>query len=184
MSRVALALMLLAALGIALPACQSSQRAKKKRYQQVPEPALRFEAGPPTLVYRTRADYDTLVPILLSEDKSEIISYPHPGDLRRIKEGKPAISPAYPYPTLLEGGYRLDNRGVGLQVAFLKLSYRAYAALDQAPSMGELQDLILDRDPLTELCDCGNRHAFTDATQQLNKLIVLNRLREVCRTLK
>jgi hypothetical protein len=184
MSRAVLALMLLAALGIALHACQSSQRAKKKRYQQVPEPALRFEAGPPTLVYRTRADYDTLVPILLSEDKIEIISYPHPGDLRRMKEGKPALSPDYPYPTPLEGGYRLDNRGVGLQVAFLKLSYRAYAAREQAPSLAELEALILDRDPLTELCDCGNRQAFSDPVLQINKLIVLGRLKEVCRVLK
>lgn len=175
---------LLGILGLALEACHSPQKAKRKQYAAVPEPSLRFEAGPPTLVYKTRMDYDTLVPILLSEDGSEIIGYPHPRDLRTSADGKPTISPAFPYPVILENGYRLDNRGIGPQVAFLGVSYHQYAALEQAPSLEELQGLILDRNPLTELCDCGNRQAFEDVERQLNKLIVLKRLREVCRTLK
>lgn len=184
MSRLLPVLLSLIVFSVAWEACHSSRKAKRKQYATVEEPSLRFEAGPPTLVYKTRMVYDTLVPILLSEDRKEIVSYPHPRDLRKHGDGKPALSQDYPYPQVLEEGYLLDNRGIGPQVAFLRLSYRQYAALEQAPSLAELQDLILDRDPLTELCDCGNRHAFSDAERQLNKLIVLKRLREVCRTLK
>ena len=33
--------------------------------------------GPQTIVYKTKKDYYNLVPVLLSDDKTEIISYPH-----------------------------------------------------------------------------------------------------------
>src|ERR1035437_9891940 len=74
-----------------------------------------FSTGPPTMVYKTKADYSKNVPVTLSDDKSVIISYPAPIDL------KPGGS--FATPTLLQDGYLLDNRGINAKVAFLKMTY-------------------------------------------------------------
>jgi hypothetical protein len=159
-----------------LLACKAGDRQLQKKYKDVADPQISFEAGAPTLVYKTRGNYDRLVPVLLSEDKVEIVSYPHPKDV--MVDGQLA------YPTPLEKGYRLDNRGIDLNVAFLKLTYEEYAALDQAPSLAELYSLLKDTDPLEELCYCGYRYNFVDLKGQLNKLIVFNRLRTDCEVMK
>lgn len=135
-----------------------------------------FTAGQPTLVYKTSSNYNNLVPILLTDDKTEIISYPHPTDI--------LVGSGYPLPTILKGGYLLDNRGINKNVAFLKLTYEEYAKLKNAPSLKELYNLIIDKNPLTELCNCGNKNAFTDRETQLNKFIDSNTLRTKCKTIK
>ena len=73
---------------------------------------LVFASGPPVLVYKTKANYNNLVPVILSDGKTEIVSYPHPKDL--IKGSR------FPLPFILNDGYLLDNRGIGKNVAFLK----------------------------------------------------------------
>lgn len=78
----------------------------------------------------------------------------------------------------------LDHRGISPNEAFLTVSYETYSKPKSAPSPGELLALISDKHPLTELCDCGNRQAFQDATKQLNKLIDNKSLRTICRVLK
>jgi hypothetical protein len=135
-----------------------------------------FISGPPTIVYKTKGDYNKLVPVLLSNDKSEIISYPHPKDL--MVGGQLAL------PTILEKGYLLDNRGVGENVAFLKMTYEEYSKLENAPSLKEMYSLIIDKDPLMELCNCGNSKVFSDKVNQLNKVIKADILRTTCRTIK
>ncbi len=135
-----------------------------------------FTPGPPALVYKTRADYSRNVPVILSEDKATIISYPHPEDIR--------TETGFPFPTVLHEGYLLDNRGIGMHVAFLSLTYEAYAALKQAPSVEELYKLIIDKDPLTELYDCGNKTALTRPAEQLNGLIDGKKLKTSCKVLR
>jgi hypothetical protein len=44
--------------------------------------------------------------------------------------------------------------------------------------------LILDRDPLLALCDCGPRSAFANPTTELNALITAGRLPSRCKVLK
>ena len=85
---------------------------------------------------------------------------------------------------ILEKGYLLDNRGVGENVAFLKMTYEEYSKLENAPSLKELYLLILDKDPLLELCNCGNSKVFSDKVNQLNKVIKADNLRTTCRTIK
>ena len=131
---------------------------------------------PPTVVYKTKGNYNNLVPVLLSVDKSEIISYPHPNDLK--------VGDVLSLPTPLSEDYLLDNRGIGPNVAFLKLSYEDYSKLENAPTLKELYELIIDKDPLTELCDCGVKTAFTDETKQLNKLIDNSKIGTTCKTIK
>lgn len=157
---------------IVLFSCKSEIRMSQKEDSFKPV----FTAGPPTLVYKTKADYRNLVPVLLSEDKTKIISYPHPSD---IKSGD-----GFPAPTQLNKDYLLDNRGIGSNVAFLKITYEEYAMLPSVPSPDELYNSILDKDPLEELCHCGNRNTYKDLVMQLNRIIDNGTLRKKCRILK
>lgn len=119
-------------------------------------------AGPDALIYKTRADYSSYVPVILSADKKTLLSFPHPDDLQY--QGKPAR------PTPLIRGYWLDNRGISQGVAFTSYTYEAYAALSRPPSVNELLSSILDDDPLLELYNCGPRERYT-RIGELNQLI-------------
>lgn len=122
-----------------------------------------YTAGPTTYIYKTKADYNDKVPVLLSDDKTKIISYPHPKDV--FYKGKLAN------PTQLEGGYLLDNRGISKNVAFLKITYKDFSMLEKAMSVDELYELILDDNPLSELYNCGNRNQYTNEVAELNGII-------------
>ncbi len=127
-------------------------------------PASGPEVGKqPVLIYKTRQDYRNLVPVLLSDDKTEIIAYPAPTDV--YDQGKLAL------PTKLKRGYLLDNRGIGKNVAFLGLTYQQYAALPKAPPLAELYGLLLSKDPLLELYHGGNRADYQNLVAELNAVI-------------
>ena len=122
----------------------------------------------PVLIYKTTGDYFNNVPVLLSEDKSKIVSYPHPTD---VKKGN-----NFTTPTKLRNGYLLDNRGIGTNVAFLKLTYKEYSELTEVPSLDKLKSLIIDDNPLTELYNCGLRSDYKDLVNQLNETIKTGKL--------
>ncbi len=128
------------------------------------------------LVYRTRTDHHDQVPVMLSADLKSILSYPHPKDLR--------TTDGLSVPVELEKGWLLDRRGIGMNVAFLGMTYAEYAALENAPSLAELDAAITDRISLTDLCDCGPRAAFTDPVVQIGKLIQHDSLYIRCKRLK
>lgn len=132
--------------------------------------------GPHALVYKTKKDYYNLVPVILSEDKSQIISYPHKSDL--------IVGSEYSLPTILHRGYLLDNRGISKNVAFLKLTYEEYFNFEEIPTIQELFEYIIDSDPLIELCDCGNRTTFKNMVVQLNELIDEDLLEDKCKKMK
>jgi hypothetical protein len=131
--------------------------------------------GPPALVYKTRADYDKLVPVIMNDAKTAIVSYPHPNDLKN--------SQGYLWPVQLKKGYLLDKKGIGRNVAFLNITYEEYAKLSEVPLMEQLEKMILDKDPLVELCNCGNITRFTDPVNQLNDYIKNHSLSKRCKTL-
>ena len=133
-------------------------------------------ALPHVVIYKTTNDYNYNVPVMLSDNKIEIISYPHPTDL--FYNGELAL------PTILQNGYLLDNRGIGKNVAFLKYTYDEYSKLSEVPTLDELQKNIIDKEPLTELWDCGIRNSFTDLQKQLNEWIDKNMLVEKCKRIK
>jgi hypothetical protein len=132
--------------------------------------------GPLTVIYKTRKDYRHHVPVILSDDKTRIVSFPAPGDL---KHGN-----TYTIPTKLHNGYLLDNRGINQNVAFLKWTYEEYAALKKTPSAAELYRAIADKNPLTDLYICGPRHDPKNSVQQLNILIDKKQLPNNCKTMK
>ncbi len=154
---------------IAMTACQPHGKIGRKSQGN-------SSSTPHVLVYKTRADYAERVPVLLSDDRTRIIGYPDPKDVM--------VNGAYPVPTPLNAGYLLDNRGVGVNVAFLKMTYREYSALQRLPSLDELYGMILDKDPLTELLDLGSRTAFTDPVAEINRLIDTGKVRSTASVLK
>ncbi len=132
--------------------------------------------GPHAIVYKTKANYKRLVPVVLSEDKSRIESYPDPHD---VKAGGSAM-----LPTELHKGYLLDNRGIGANTAFLKMTWEKYAALPTVPSTDELYKMIIDKDPFSSICDCGSKRSFKRPAADLNKLIDSKKLLKTCKPIK
>lgn len=129
-----------------------------------------YSAGPTTFIYKTKADYNNYVPVILSKDKTSITSYPHPKDV--YYKGKLAL------PTQLEEGYLLDNRGISENVAFLNITYTDYSKLEKTPTSDELFELILESNPLSELYNCGNRFQYKDEVAELNSIISKKQLKE------
>lgn len=119
--------------------------------------------GPELIVYKTQKDYYRNVPVIMTADGKALESYP---DIRDIYfQGQLA------YPTRLEQGYLIDNRGINIRVAFLKITYEEYAQMKATPSAGELLRMIEDRDPLIEMYSGGLRSRWANPVEEINALI-------------
>jgi len=125
----------------------------------------------PLTIYKTKANYNNLVPVELSKDKSTLASFPGIGDV--YYNGELA------YPTELNQGYLLDNRGVGPYSAFLDITYEEYSQLEQNPSITELFNSILDNDPFIEMYDCTQADTHREK-DKINQLIDEGKLEEEC----
>lgn len=139
-----------------------------------PRPAT-YRPTAHAIVYKTKADYAQYVPVTLTDDGSAIASYPDPSDI--YYQGKIAT------PTLLTGGYLLDNRGLSPHSAFIKITYEDYAKLKEVPSLKELNKLVIDRAPFTEMYDLGERNQYPDLTGSINTIIKGGRLTEYSKLL-
>jgi hypothetical protein len=117
---------------------------------------------PPCIIYKTKKNYDANVAVGLSEDKSRIVSYPHPRDV--FTHGELCT------PVRLARKFRLDRRGIGPNVAFLSITYEEYSQLATAPSLDELESMIIDRNPIKKMyrCDVSAPEQHID---DLNRLI-------------
>lgn len=128
-------------------------------------------ARAPIIIYKTSNNYFNNVPVTLSADKSEIVSYP---DIRDIYYKEDLATP-----TKLVRGFLLDNRGIGVNSAFLKYTYEDYSQLSVTPSPDILYSLIIDKDPFKEIY---NMFCERD-TAEINKLIKSG-LKENCKKIK
>jgi len=139
------------------------------------EPAVKGQSlpGPPCIIYKTKADYYHLVPVILSKDRSHITSFPGIRDI--YYKGHLA------YPDSLVGGFLLDNRGIGPDVAFLSYTYEAYGKLETSPGSTELWKNILDKDPLLEMYQCGNKNQYDRPKDTMNEIIAKDWLKECIR---
>ena len=133
-------------------------------------------AEPHVIVYKTKKNYDKYVPVTLSDDKSKIVSFPDPSDV--INDN------GYTTPTKLKHGYLLDNRGIGLNVAFLKMTYKEYAKLQKPPTLDAMYKMIIDKDPIAELYDCGSRYEMTDPAKEVNEMIKKDELKKNSKQIK
>ncbi|MCC8146596.1 MAG: hypothetical protein LIO93_09205 [Bacteroidales bacterium] len=152
-----------------ISACQGSKKTSFEN-NDVAEPtdfAAEVEVinreGPSIVIYKTIADFYDNVPVIMNEDRTEIISYPAPSDV--YYKGKLAK------PFRLKNGYLLDNRGINENVAFLSFTYEEYSKREQVPSLSELKNNIKEKYPLKELIKCGDRYQLKDEIKELNKLI-------------
>ena len=118
------------------------------------------EALPPIIVYKTTKDYSKNVAVTLSEDKKMIVAYPAPTDVSERS-----------YPTALQKGYWLDNRGISANTAFLSITYEEYAKLKKAPSANELYKMIVDKNPIKRMYLCGRGTAHEGLVSEMNALI-------------
>lgn len=119
--------------------------------------------GPKVIIYKTTKDYSKQVPVTLTDDKKSIASYP---DIRDIY-----FNGALAYPTQLNDGFLLDNRGITANVAFLNLTYEEYSKLPVTPAADELMKMIIDKHPLTVMYNCGSRSTFKETEKELNAKI-------------
>lgn len=146
--------------------CKPSSTINKKKKVEIEkqkEMEQGAKAGPPVIIYKTNADYYDKVPVTLSEDKSDIVSFPGIKDV--FYKGKLA------YPTRLNKGYLLDNRGIDKNTAFLNITYEEYSKLEKTPSKDELYKMVLDKDPITEMYYCGSKYDYKDIVTELNDII-------------
>ncbi len=133
---------------ISLVSCKCHKKGEQEgtKTQNVIQESSRVIA--PVIIYKTNADYYNNVPVILSDDKTDIVSYPGITDV--YYNGKLA------YPTRLENGYLLDNRGVSKNVAFLSYTYEQYSKLPANPKKKDLLNMIIDKNPLIELYKCNS----------------------------
>jgi len=129
---------------------------------------------PPIVIYKMKRDYSRNVPVLLSDDKSEIVSYPHPMDLIGMTSKEVM-------PIRLHDGYYLDRRGINKNVAFLTLTYRSYSKLRKPLSIDQIKRAILDKDPLVEMYMCNRISPNENIIQQVNEMIDKNELSVMCK---
>lgn len=117
----------------------------------------------PIVIYATRADYTTLVPVTMDASRGRIVSYPSRIDLRR--------GSGFATPIPLKEGYLYDQRGITPHTAFLSISYEHYTALEEDPSPSELLSFILDKDPLVFLAVCSREYLADESLPSLLKYI-------------
>ncbi|MEG1540094.1 MAG: hypothetical protein RR383_09150 [Muribaculaceae bacterium] len=112
-------------------------------------------ALPQIAIYKTVKPYTNNVPVTLDDAHSKIVSYPAPTDIY--------FNGTLAKPTPLKNGYWLDNRGINKNTAFTSYSYEEYSKLAEAPSMQELMEHIIDKNPITEIHFVQKRDGDTDA---------------------
>lgn len=154
--------------------CNSSKKATKSG-PDVKNQGIGI-ASPPVIIYKTKNDYSRNVPVILSEDKSKIISFPAQSDIKKGGE--------FVYPTQLADGYLLDNRGINQNAAFLRFTYEDYYNMDNIPDASRLLNYIADKEPFTEMYQCGRMGDFKDLVTELNQKIKEGKIKEFKNLLK
>ncbi len=117
----------------------------------------------PVIIYRSTGDYYHNVPIILNDAKDKVVSYPAPSDF--LYEGEPV------FPVMLKDGYLLDRRGVNVNTAFTSYNIESYAVLESPPSLDELYNSIIDKNPFESMYHCGKRSEYGNLEKELNKRI-------------
>jgi hypothetical protein len=131
-------------------------------------------AAPHIIVYKTKEDYRKRVAVTLSDDKTKVVSYPDPKDIR-----VPDMLPVQ-----LHKGYLLDKRGINRNTAFILATYEPYSKLKKVPTPGVLWHMVKDKNPFTVMYDCGSRYARKDVVKEINALIDSGKLESSCTSMQ
>ena len=152
----------------------SSNDSTKSELKISNDSLIDYSTPPFVIIYKTKNDYFDKVPVTLNEEKNAIVSYPSTKDI--FFNGKLAL------PEKLHEGYLLDIRGINKNVAFLNITYEDYRKLTSTPSIDEMMQMIIDKDPLIKMYNCGSRNQYKDCEIELNKIIdskQLNKFKKV-----
>lgn len=122
-------------------------------------------ATPDVVVYKTINDYVDNVPVIMDAERTRIVRYPAPADVRRGN--------VYATPIRLDDGYLLDCFGITRNVVFLDYTFEQYANLEQAPSLDEMMLHVIDRNPLVEIWNCGKRTQYK-SIEDINVVVKSN----------
>ena len=127
------------------------------------------------VVYKTVADYHNLVSVALSSDKTKIVAYPGPSDI------------SHEYPTALHNGYFIGSMpGAGsLDGAFLNLDITKYSQMPEfSLTADQLYDLVLDKNPFSEIYYCPHIDNSANAIVAINNWIDSSQLAQMCSKVK
>lgn len=113
---------------------------------------------PKARIYKTNGNFAQLVPITLNSERTAVVSYPAPSDLRNSE------------PVALADGWLLDRRGISYQTAFLRTTYAEYMALPSAPSRGQLLGLVNPSARVTQIVEMPFPYSG-ECASECNKLI-------------
>ncbi len=129
--------------------------------------------GPPALVYKTHADYSSLVPVGMNDSGTQIVSYPAPEDVK-------ALGIATLKPLQLRKNYWLDNAGIFKNTAYLDYTWEKYQTL-QNQTADSLLPHVKYRKPFIEICNCGLKTELPQLEKSINRLIKDGKLKTVCK---
>ena len=134
------------------------------------------KALPPVYIYKMKNDYSRNVPVILSPDKNDIVSFP---SVKDVWAGE-----VLAYPLELEHGYFLDVRGITENAAFLSYTYEEYAALEKTPTPQDLNAKLIATDPFESFYYCGKKNEYKELMPELNTLITEGKLDTRCKRIK
>lgn len=164
-----LTVLLICLFSMVLVSCSNSKINKTKQEETKNDiEKIQPAAGPKVIIYKTKADYYHNVPVTLNEERTAVSSYP--GIIDLFYKGE------FAYPSKLNNGFLMDNRGIDEHVAFLKFTYEEYSKLEKTPESTELYNSIIDKDPITEMYYCGSKFDYKDLINELNEVIDSNNL--------
>lgn len=164
-----LTILLICLFSMVLVSCSNTKVNKTKQEETKNDmEEIKPAAGPKVIIYKTKADYYLNVPVTLNEERTAVTSYPGIKDIYYKGE--------FAYPSKLNKGFLMDNRGIDDRVAFLKFTYEEYSKLEKTPESTELYNSIIDKDPITEMYSCGSKFDYKDLMNEINEVIDSNNL--------
>ncbi|MEI7765284.1 MAG: hypothetical protein WCI93_01725 [bacterium] len=139
---------------------------KKSTQQQKTEVGAIFQGA---LVFKTNKDYSKYVWVGLYPDKSKVSSYPGKGDI-------------FLYPQIkLHNGYYTDD--INIPGVPINITLDAYSKMAEEPDPSIMYNLILDKDPISELYQCPFLYPNAEGAVTINSYIDNNQLEEKCKKL-
>ncbi|MEA1875151.1 MAG: hypothetical protein U9N51_12115 [Bacteroidota bacterium] len=99
-----------------------------------------YNVGSYIYVYKTKNDYSENVPVMLSNDKAKIKSYPGLSDANNIRLK----------PEKLINGYYIVHIAQGINTGYLSLTWEEYSQYELPISTDSLYSLLIQKDPFIE----------------------------------
>lgn len=115
-------------------------------------------AKPNIVVYQLKKQSDlSFVPVTLDEQKQNIVSYPAPKDLARMKAAE------------VFQNWVIDQRGVNPNTVFVDVSIQEYISKNELPDLAVWQGLIHEKNPFQVFYQCPGTLDIEDIIKIISK---------------